>query len=142
ETVAQTGPCWPRNDDDVTDPDEAGMVGRRAYESPTFGYTVDWKRGWALDDFFDAPVISFPNDEQDALCLLWTDDSSYGFLTIIGQSASRGGPDADVEEWTDPDYIEAQWADWDVEVLIEAERRDRGSVVYSLVSPENTQHYL
>ena len=142
ETSSQSGPCWQRNDDDVIDPDDAGVTGRRAYESPLFGYTVDWKRGWALDEYFETPAISFPSDNQDALCLIWDDGELYGFLSIIGQSASRGGPDADVEEWTDPDYIEAQWQDWDVEVLIAADRRDRGSVVYSLVNEDGARHFL
>ena len=76
ETTGGSGPCWPENGTDpVTDPEEAGLVGRRAYESPQFGYAVDWTRDWVLDEYFETPVISFPTEEQDALCL-WLDDES------------------------------------------------------------------
>lgn len=130
--------------------EDAGLISDTEYESPQFGYEVEWTDDWVLDDYYDnpdeglQPVMTDPENEQDRLYLIWTEGSAdYGFITIIGQTASRGGPDADVEEWTDRDYIEGQWPEdeWEVDVVLEEEGRDRGSVVYSLVSAEGDQYY-
>ena len=142
EATGGSGPCWTRNTDDVTDPEEAGLVGNREYESPQFGYAVEWTRDWVPDEYFETPVISFPADEQDALCL-WLDDSSlYGYIYVIGQTASRGGPDADLEEWTDEDYIAEQWPEMDVEVVIGDANRSSAQVTYHLEDPaDGTEYY-
>jgi hypothetical protein len=131
--------------------EEAGLISDTEYESPQFGYGVEWTEDWVLDDYFDnpdeglQPVMTDPENEQDRLYLIWTEGSSdYGYIYIIGQTASRGGPDLDVEEWSDADYIDSQWpADegWEAEVLLAEEGRDRGSVVYSLISEEGVQYY-
>lgn len=142
-TTGNSGPCWPeKGTDPVTDPEEAGLVGRRAYESPQFGYEVEWTRSWVPDEYFDTPVISFPVEERDALCL-WLDDSSlYAYIYVIGQTDTRGGPDADLDEWTDEGYIANQWPDLDVEVVIGDASRTSAQVIYHLEDPvEGTEYY-
>ena len=94
------------------------------------------------DEYFETPVISFPADEQDALCL-WLDDASiYGYVYVIGQTASRGGPEADLEEWTDEDYIAEQWPDLEVEVVIGDANSSSAHVTYHQVDPaEDAEYY-
>ncbi len=130
--------------------EDAGLISDTEYESPQFGYVVEWTEDWVLDDYFDnpdeglQPVMTNPETEQDFLYLIWTEGSSdYGYIYIIGQTASRGGPDADVEEWTDPDYIASQWPedDWEAEVVLDEESRDRGSVVYALTDADGALYY-
>ena len=141
EDTAPLGPCE-AGPDDVTDPEEAGMTGTRDYESPQFGYTVEWASGWELDEYFETPVFSSPDQERDSLCLIWSlDETTYGYTYIIGQSASRGGPDADVEEWVDADFIESQWPDFEVDVLLEDSTPSTGQVVYSIFDPEERFQY-
>jgi hypothetical protein len=136
-----TGPCE-AGPDDITDPEEAGMVGTREYESPQFGYTVEWARGWDLDDYFETPIYSSEDAERDSLCLIWSEsEETYGYTYIIGQAASRGAPEADVEAWVDDEFIEQQWPDFDVEVLLEDSTRSSGSVVYSIFEPEERVQY-
>jgi hypothetical protein len=141
ESTEGSGPCWTRNRDDVTDLEEAGLVGTREYESPQFGYVVEWSRDWVPDEYFETPAISFPAEERDALCL-WLDDADlYGYLYVIGQTASRGGPDADLEEWTSEDYIAQQWPDLDVEVVIADANRSSAHVTYLQVDAANDTEY-
>ena len=142
EDEGGSGPCWTRNDDDVVDPEEAGLVGTGEYESPQFGYVVEWSTDLVPDEYFETPVISFPADEQDALCL-WLDDASiYGYVYVIGQTASRGGPEADLEEWTDEDYIAEQWPDLEVEVVIGDANSSSAQVTYHQVDPaEDAEYY-
>lgn len=133
--------CTEFDADDVTDPEEAGLVGRRQYESPQFGYVVEWTRDWVPDEYFETPVISHPGVGRDDLCL-WLDDSSlYAYIYVIGQTASRGGPDADLDEWTDEDYIEGQWPDLDVEVVIGDATRTSAQVTYHLEDPVDGAEY-
>lgn len=137
------GPCQATDRSDVTDEEEAGLVGRRSYESPQFGYAVDWTRDWVLDSYFETPVISKTDSEQDMLCLYWSDDdSNYGYVYVIGQTAGRGGPDADVEQWLDEDYIDDLWPDLDVTVLLDDTSRDQGAVVYLLEDPVEGYQYV
>lgn len=121
-----------------SDWEEAGLLSDDSYESPLFGYTVDWSGDWALDVYYDPPVISDAEIEQDLLYLLWSggpDEEAY--VIISGQTVNRGGPEGEVEEWTDPDYIETQWEpNLDVEVLLDDTTRDAGAVLYSVIDSE------
>lgn len=132
--------------------EEAGLVDDRSYESPQFGYTVDWSRNWSLDLYYDQPdediqpVMSDEEIEQDLLYLIWTDNGEEAYAIISGQTANRGGPEGDVDEWTDPDYVEDEeiWGPGaEVEVLLDDTTRDSGAVLYSIVDTENddAQYY-
>jgi len=133
--------------------EDAGMTAEDAYESPQFGYTVEWSSDWAVDAYYlnddgdDSidPVMSDEDNEQDLLYLIWGEDGGEAAYVIIsGQTAGRGGPDADVEEWTDPDYIEGQWNEnFEVEALADDTTRDAGAVLYSVVDTEDgdAQYY-
>jgi hypothetical protein len=74
---------------------------------------------------------------------LWLDDADlFGYIYVIGQTASRGGPDADLEEWTDEDYIAEQWPDLDVEVVIGDASRSSAQVTYYQIDPaDGTEYY-
>jgi hypothetical protein len=128
---------------DPADLEAAGLVGRRSYESPQFGYTIDWSRDWDVDSYYEPPVVSSEDDEQDLIYLVWSDGSgSEAYAIFSGQTASRGGGDADVEEWTDPDYIAEQWnANFDVEPLLDDTTRDAGAVLFSVVDTDNDSQY-
>lgn len=119
--------------------EEAGLIDDRSYESPQFGYTVDWSRDWAVDVYYDPPVISDEEIEQDLLYLVWTggpDEEAYAIIS--GQTANRGGPEGDVEEWTDPDYIDETWeSTFEVEALLDDTTRDAGAVLYAVVDTED-----
>lgn len=146
DTPSDDDPATEEATDEPADPEDleaAGLVGSRSYESPQFGYTVDWSRDWDVDAYYEPPVISSEDDEQDLLYLVWTDGSgaeAYGIFS--GQTASRGGGDADVEEWTDPDYIAEQWnANFEVEPLLDDTTRDAGAVLFSVVDSDNDSQY-
>lgn len=134
---------------DAADLEAAGLVDDDAYESPQFGYTVEWSRDWAVDFEIElirdhAPVISDEDAELDQLYAIWSGgpgEESYAIFS--GQTANRGGPDGDIEEWTDEDWIEDQWdADFDVDVLLEDTTRTAAAVLYSVVQTEDDfQHY-
>ncbi len=122
------------------DPADHGLVGRRAYESPQYGYSVDWSRVWEVDDYYDTPVLSDADTGQDTARLIWTSsDGSEAWLAITGQSDNRGGPAEDVAEWTDPEYIAWNWdnPDFEVEVLLDQSSRRTGAVLYSLIDSGN-----
>lgn len=138
---------------DASDLEAAGLIDDDAYESPQFGYTIEWSRDWevdyAIEEFNDhLPVISDEGNEQDRLYLVWfggPGEESYAIVS--GQTANRGGPDGDVEEWLDPDYImdPDQWdpTKFDVEPLLDDSTRDTGAVLYSVIDTENNdaQYY-
>ena len=123
--------------------EDAGLIDDQAYESPQFGYTIDWSADWAVDLFYDQPdqdlqpVLSNEDIEQDIIYLLWSggpDEEAYAIYS--GQTANRGGPAGEVEEWTDPDYIEDAWSpDLEVEVLLEDTTRTSAAVLYSVEDP-------
>ncbi len=64
--------------EESSDWEAAGLIDDRSYESPQFGYTLDWSRDWAVDVFYDQPeedlqpVMSNEDIEQDIIYLLWT----------------------------------------------------------------------
>ncbi len=117
----------------------AGLIDDRSYESPQFGYSLDWSRDWAVDVYYDPPVISDDANEQDLLYLVWTGNpGEEAYAIVSGQTANRGGPDGDVEEWTDPGFIEDQWeSNFEVEALLDDSSRDAGAVLYSVVDTED-----
>ena len=46
EDEGGSGPCWTRNDDDVVDPEEAGLVGTGEYESPSLAMSSSGRQIW------------------------------------------------------------------------------------------------
>jgi hypothetical protein len=127
------------DDAEAADPEDLGLVDDREYESPQFGYTVEWSRDWDLDTFYEEPLVSDEEVAQDKLFLIWTgEDGEEAYVIVTGQEASRGGVDEDVEEWTDPDYIEEQWEEGlEVEAILDDSSGNTGAVLFSLVDTEN-----
>src|SRR5688572_5900100 len=54
---------------------ENGLIGENAYESPSFGYAVEWSDDWSVD-----PDRVTTGDAGDQLLL----DNENGFLFIVG----------------------------------------------------------
>ncbi len=124
--------------EESSDWEAAGLVDDRSYESPQFGYAVDWSADWSLDVYYDPPVISDEEIEQDLLYLVWNGGpEEEAYVIISGQLTNRGGPDGEVEEWTDPDFIEEQWEpNFEVEAVLDDTTRDSAAVLYSVADPE------
>jgi hypothetical protein len=125
--------------EEAADPEDLGLVDDGEYESPQFGYAVEWSRDWDLDTYYEEPLISDEEIVQDRLYLIWTGvDGEEAYVIITGQEASRGGVDEDVAEWTDPDYIEEQWEEGlEVEAILDDSSGNTGAVLFSLVDTEN-----
>jgi len=127
--------------------EEAGLIDDQSYESPQFGYTLDWSSDWAVDVYYDQPeedlqpVMSDEEIEQDIIYLLWTNSAGdEAYAIVSGRSTNRGGPDGDIEEWTDPDWIEQTWEpSLEVEVLLDDTTRDTAAVLYAVQDPEEPQ---
>lgn len=125
--------------------EESGLIDDQSYESPQFGYTVDWSRDWAVDVFYDQPeedlqpVMSDEDIGQDLLYLVWTGGpNEEAYAIISGQSANGGSPDGDVEEWLAPDFIEATWEpNLDVKPVLDDTTRNAGAVLYSVADAED-----
>jgi hypothetical protein len=133
-----------RDRPESADPEDLGLVDDHEYESPQFGYAVEWSRDWDLDEFYEEPLISNNENEVDTLYLAWEDGEQFAWVIVTGQTASRGGPDADVEEWLDPDYIENQWdPEIEAEPILDDVSGDAGAVLYSVIDTENddAQYY-
>jgi len=136
-----------RDDDEVdpTDWEAAGLIDDTEYESPQFGYAVEWSTDWGLDLYYDdidngtQPVMSNSDDDVDTLYLAWEDEPGAPvWIVVTGQETNRGTPDGEVDEWTDRDWIDDQWASGiDVEVLLDDSGRDSAAVLYSLVDTDN-----
>lgn len=138
-------PLDPADEPTGDDWEEAGLIDDQSYESPQFGYTVDWSRDWALDVYYDQPeeglqpVMSDERNEQDLIYLVWTGaPGEEAYVIVSGQLANRGGPDGDVEEWLDPDFIGDAWEpNFEVEALLDDTTRDAGAVLYSVADTED-----
>jgi hypothetical protein len=130
---------------DPTDWEAAGLLDDTEYESPQFGYAVEWSTDWDLDLYYDdldndtQPVMSNTEDRFDTIYLAWQGEANAPvWIVVTGQEANRGTPDDEIEEWTDEDWIEDQWASGiEVEVLLDDAGRDSASVLYSLVDTDN-----
>lgn len=127
---------------DEADWEAAGLIDDESYESPQFEYTIEWSRDWAVDEYYDPPVVTDEENEQDILYLIWGEDGGeVAYAIFSGQTLTRGGPDADVEEWLDPDFIERQWnPNFDVDPLLDD---TAGAVLYSVVDTDDNdaQYY-
>ena len=137
-----------RDDEDEVDPTDweaAGLIDDTEYESPQFGYAVEWSTDWGLDLFYDdldngtQPVMSDTEDRFDTLYLVWEgDDDTPVWAIITGQEANRGSPEDEVDEWTDEDWMADQWASGiEAEVLLDDAGSDSAAVLYSLVDTDN-----
>jgi hypothetical protein len=123
-------------DDELED---LGITGDRSYESPQFGYTLEWGRDWTLDAISGDPVISDEDAGFDTLNLFWQGTRTQtAYLSIEGVGWATGGPDVQVAQWTDEDFLEDIWdpGDYTVEVLLEDEVRDAGAVAIRVVDEE------
>lgn len=76
--AAATEPDW-------RDYEDAGMTGRRSYESPNHGITVSWSRDWGLDAEVDPPVSLAARDDDfqtDLLSLAHDPDANTAYFQL------------------------------------------------------------
>ncbi len=129
---------------DPSDWEAAGLISDTEYESPQFGYGVEWSTDWTLDLYYDRPeddvqpVMSNEDDEYDTVYLAWIGEPDAASWAIVtGQSANRGGVDEEIDEWTDEDWMANQWAKGiEPEVLLTDTSRDTAAVLYQLVDSD------
>ena len=136
------------DESDASDWEAAGLISETEYESPLFGYEMEWSDDWGLDLFYDQPendiqpVMSSEADGFDRIYIAWFGEPDAGvWNTITGQDANRGSLEEEVEAWTDPDYIQENWLDSNPEYVVEAilddTTSDSAAVVYSLLDTGN-----
>ena len=133
------------------DPEEAGLQTDTSYESPQFGYAIEWSKDWAVDTWYDDPantdqgpsVKSNTKAELDQIYLAWSgrsDATSYAIFS--GQTANRGGAKGDVKEWTDKNYIADQWAEnFDVKAISDDTKGKAGAVIFSVYDTDQDYQY-
>lgn len=124
--------------------EDAGLIDDQSYESPQFGYTLDWSSDWAVDVavvelYGYQPVSSDAEIEQDLLYLLWSGGpNEEAYVIVSGQTTNRGGPDGEADEWTDPDWIDENWEpNLEVDVLLDDTTRDAAAVLYAVEDSED-----
>jgi hypothetical protein len=125
--------------------EDAGITGETSYESPQFGYTVEWDRDWEVDTSADEPVLTDESRGYDSLNLVWDGRGrAIAFLTINGTDAPTGGPDAEVRRWTDEDYLEDVWDpdEFAVEILLEDDSRRSGAVILRVENTEDNYTFV
>ncbi len=125
----------------------AGLIDDQSYESPQFGYTLDWSRDWAVDTYYDLPdedvqpVMSNEDIGQDIIYLVWSGGrgGEEAYAVVTGYPSRQGAPGDDVELWTDPEFIGQQWDSdaIEAEAILDDTARNAGAVLYSLVDLED-----
>jgi len=133
------------------DPKDAGLQSDTSYESPQFGYTLEWSEDWAVDTWYDDPentdegpsVKSDTKNEVDQLYLIWSGGKDeYSYAIFSGQTANRGGADGDVKEWTSKKYIAQQWNEnFEVKALADDTTDTSGAVLYSVYDTDQDYQY-
>ena len=130
-------------DDSGIDPDwaDAGLISETEYESPQFGYTVEWDEPYILDtESDDEPVESETEstDESAAFDRVWlVSEEPLSFTAVYGYSYEEYGYEDDEEVaedwvgyWTSDEYLEnADLFGSDVAVLLDDEGPVSGGVV-------------
>lgn len=70
--------------------EDLGITGEYSYESPQFGYTVEWEAPWMLDA--DDPATSDPGMQTDEVVLLWEPGAAQSVgVAVLGIPADAGG---------------------------------------------------
>jgi hypothetical protein len=132
--------------DSATDAEleELGLVGEGEYESPQFGYAVEWSTEWALDEYYAVPLVSDTDAGVDEVYLEWTgeraDPDETAYAMVSGQ-ANGEGVDETLERWTGDEYAERWGEHVDANVIIEANDGDTGVVLFSLYREDTERQY-
>jgi hypothetical protein len=70
--------------------EDLGITGQYSYESPQFGYTVEWEAPWMLDP--DDPATSDPGMQTDEVVLVWEPGAAQSVgVAVLGIPADAGG---------------------------------------------------
>jgi hypothetical protein len=125
--------------------EELGLVAEDAYESPQFGYAVEWSSEWELDEYYAVPLVSDSEAGIDQLFLAWqgeqTDPDEASYVMVSGQEDGDGVDDT-LDLWTSEEYAKEMWGgEADAEVILNETDDDTGVVLYSLVSVDTEEQY-
>jgi len=116
-----------------------GVISETEYESPQYGYVVEWDEPWVIDDYYDtddddetATVISDEDTGRDEI-RLWVPDVS-GLLTV--QFTPSNGSDAtDVQDYWESDEYYEGFTDGG-EYLASDGDEERAGVLFLIGDPE------
>jgi hypothetical protein len=109
-----------RGDDENLNEDwvDAGLISLTEYESPMFGYTVEWTEPWVLDEWYDDPdngdsaqgTVNTDLDGSDNLHI-WEPDT-LAILRVQGLENENNLTGEDyLEFWQSDDYYEGFTSD-------------------------------
>ena len=115
---------------------DAGMTGEHTWESPQYGFALEWGRDWELDTYnYDVPVESRPDAGIDTIALIWLDgDGGFGRVRIHGALPDAEDEAAWVEFNQDSEFIAENWEEnYEVEPILDHADDDSGHVVYEIV---------
>jgi outer membrane biosynthesis protein TonB len=101
---------------------DLGLVSVTEYESPRYGYTVEWKAPWAVADYLDTPVRSDEDSVYDALYLMSTENLDYMF--VFGERTGNRSVEDEVNYLRSKDRMSLRY--------------DAGSRVVSTIIDETT----
>ena len=130
-------------DESELDPDwvDAGLISETEYESPQWGWTVEWEEPYILDtESDDEPVESETESTDDSAAFdrVWLmSEEPFSFTAVYGYSYEEYGYEDDeeatadwVDYWTSDDYLEnPDLFGSDVAVLLDDSNEETGGVV-------------
>lgn len=139
----------PADDEEIElDPawEDAGLVSETEYESPQYGFIVEWSEPWELDDYYetdeDDETFTVFSDEDSGVdeVNIWVTDTT-GLLKIDG-SLTEGDTAADIVEfWESDDYLEGL-DDPDAELLLSDGDEETGAAVFLWHASDGTEFVL
>lgn len=108
-----------------------GLVSEQRYESPQYGFSVEWDDTWMLDYDYDTPVISNTQEQVDAVHIT-TAELYTPFMRVAAYDGAEWGSMEEIvarltsEEWLDIAYPGAQ-----KQVVLQKYAGNRGGMVVS-----------
>ena len=121
---------------------ELGLTGERSYESPQFGYQLDWARDWAVDEA--GPGESDRAEELDILVLRWASDE-IAYINFMGFTMLAPNIELMMDNAENPEMVaELYGGDYGVEIVLSERDDDIQEVAYHLVAGDDpdTQRWM
>ena len=129
----------PKADDLPEDWLDAGLISETEYESPQFGYTVEWDDPWVLDDWYDDPdngenakgtVVTEDDDTGADDLHIWVEDNGT-ILRVQGLANENELTGEDYfDYWQSEEYLEGFASP--AELLVADGDEDGAAAIYSL----------
>lgn len=119
-----------------------GITGERSYQSPQFGYRLEWARDWMVDE--TGPGESDPAEELDILVLRWADDD-VAYINVLGFTIPAANVGLMMDNAEDPRIVaELYGGDYEVEIVLAERQDDIQEVAYHLRAADDpdTQRWM